>query len=44
MQLNPEISNMARYLASSEIIDFENLDIQKTAMYLSKDVEDEIQL
>ena len=44
MQLNPEISNMARYLASSEIIDFENLDIQKTAVYLSKDVEDEIQL
>ena len=35
---------MARYLASSEIIDFENLDIQKTAVYLSKDVEDEIQL
>ena len=44
MQLTPETSNIARYLASSEIIDFENLDIQKTAMYLSKDVEDEIQL
>lgn len=44
MQLNPETSNMARYLASSKIIDFENLDIQKTAVYLSKDIEDEIQL
>ncbi len=44
MQLNPETSNMARYLASSEIIDFENLDIQKKALYLSKDIEDEIQL
>ena len=44
MQLNPETSNMARYLASSEIIDFENLDIQKTAVYLSKDIEDEIQV
>ena len=44
MQLTSETSDMNRYLASSEIIDFENLDIQKTAMYLSKDVEDEIQL
>lgn len=44
MQLSPETSNMARYLASSKIIDFENLDIQKTAVYLSKDIEDEIQL
>lgn len=44
MQLTTETSNMARYLASSEIINFENLDIQKTARYLSKDIEDEIQL
>ena len=44
MQLTPETSDMARYLASSEIIDFENLDIQKTAVYLSKGIEDEIQL
>ncbi|MGB9978814.1 transglutaminase-like domain-containing protein [Methanobacterium sp.] len=44
MQLTPQTSDMVRYLASSEIIDFENLDIQKTAMYLSKGIEDEIQL
>ena len=44
MQLNPETSNMARYLASSEIIDFENLDIQETAVNLSKSINDEIQL
>ena len=44
MQLNPETSNMARYLASSEIIDFENLDIQETAVNLSKGINDEIQL
>ncbi|MEN6292826.1 MAG: transglutaminase-like domain-containing protein [Methanobacterium sp.] len=44
MQLTPETSDMARYIASSEIIDFENLDIQKTAVYLSKGINDEIQL
>jgi transglutaminase-like putative cysteine protease len=44
MQLTLETSDMARYLVSSEIIDFENLDIQKTAVYLSKGIEDEIQL
>ncbi len=44
MQLTQQTSNIARYLTSSEIIDFENLDIQKTAVYLSKGIEDEIQL
>ena len=44
MQLNPETSNMARYLASSGIINFEDLDIQKTALDLSEGINDEIQL
>jgi transglutaminase-like putative cysteine protease len=44
MQLTPQTSDMTRYLASSEIIDFENLDIQETAVDLSKGINDEIQL
>lgn len=44
MQLTIETNDMARYIASSDIINFENLDIQKTAVYLSKDIEDEIQM
>lgn len=44
MQLILQTDDMDKYLDSSEIIDFENLDIQKTALSLSKDVEDEIQL
>lgn len=44
MQLIPEFSDINRYLASSEIIDFENLDIQKTAINLSKGIEDETEL
>ena len=44
MQLTLQTNDMARYLASSEVINFESLDIQKTAVYLSKDIKDEIQL
>ena len=44
MQLIQQTRNMTRYLASSEIIDFENRDIQKTALNLSGDINDEIQL
>lgn len=35
---------MKFYLESSEIIDFEDENIQKTALNLSKDIEDEIEL
>lgn len=44
MQLIPETDNMDRYLASSEIIDFEDENIQKTAMNLSTGIIDEIQM
>jgi transglutaminase-like putative cysteine protease len=44
MQLISESSDIDRYLASSEIINFEDPDIQKTAMMLSKGTENEIQL
>lgn len=44
MQLTPETIDMTRYLASSEIINFEDLDIQRTALNLSKGINDEIWL
>jgi len=44
MQLIQETSDMNGYLDSSEIIDFEDLDIQKIAMMLSKGTNDEMRL
>ncbi len=44
MKLTPETMDMSEYLVSSEIIDFEDPDIQKIALSLSKDIEDEIQV
>jgi transglutaminase-like putative cysteine protease len=44
MQLKPEIDDINKYLNSSEIIDFEDKDIQKTTMDLSRGIEDEIQM
>jgi hypothetical protein len=41
MRLVLETSDMDEYLVSSEIIDFENLDIQKTALNLSDGIESE---
>jgi len=40
----PETEDMNKYLRSSEIIDFEDKNIQKTANELSKGIDDEIQL
>ncbi|MBI5679653.1 MAG: transglutaminase domain-containing protein [Methanobacterium sp.] len=40
----PETDDMKYYLLSSEIIDFEDENIQKTALNLSKDIKDETEL
>lgn len=44
MQLIQETSDINKYLALSEIVDFEDPDIQKTAVNLSKDIGDEIEV
>lgn len=44
MQLKLETEDMHKYLVSSEIIDFEDKNIQETARNLSDGIKDEIQL
>ncbi len=44
MELLPETSDKSKYLALSEIINFEDENIQKTTMNLSNDISNEIQL
>lgn len=44
MQLKLETDDLSKYLVSSEIIDFEDINIQEIAGNLSNNIKDEIQL
>lgn len=44
MQLIPETNDLNKYLNSSDFIDYEDIDIQKTAVILSKDIKGEIKV
>lgn len=44
LQLIPETNDLNKYLNSSDFIDYEDIDIQKTAVILSKDIKGEIKV
>lgn len=44
LQLIPETNDLNKYLNSSDFIDYEDIDIQKTAFNLSKDIKGEIKV
>lgn len=44
LQLIPETNDLNKYLNSSDFINYEDIDIQKTAVILSKDIKGEIKV